>query len=300
MDLTDVFVRRRAALGRPICEPLDRAALHASLSDAVQAAKQQWPQLPVDAANFVAHVATHTRDEVPPAEAVAAVRSAELYLAYACHEGHEAAITALEQSFGAHLQAAYRGLGGGELTSADFRQLVRDRLFVADPDGNTKIGTYSGQGSLAAWLRITAKRAGLNAVRGARLPIDHDAGEDPFDFPATLGDAELDYLKRTYREQFREAFFEAVGALAPRARRLLRQSISGGLTVRQIGRMYRVHHATAARWLADARQSLIDGTRHALQTRLEVSARELQSIMGLIASRLDVSVARVLGPDDDL
>ena len=299
MSLTDVFARRRAELGQPLDGSIDRAALETSLADTVRLGVEHWPQLAVDPAQFVAHVATHV-GEAPPLQAIATVRAPELYLAFACHDGDATAMTALEQAFGAHLQAAYRGLVGTELSSAEFRQLVRDRLFVADAQGRTKIGTYSGQGSLAAWLRVTAKRVGLNAVRGAKLPVDRDIGDDLFELPATLGDPELDLLKETYRAQFRDAFLEAVRALPARSRRLLRQSVTGGLTVRQIGRMYKVHHATAARWIADARQALIDGTRRQLQARLDVSARALQSIMGLIASQLDVSVARVLGPDDEL
>ncbi len=297
MSLTDVFVRRRAELGRPVHASIDRSALESELVGAVHLGVEHWPQLRVEPSAFVAHVATHCGDQ-DPTEALAAVRIPELYLAFACHGGDATAMAALEQSFGAHLQAAYRGLAGPDFSAAEFRQLVRERLFVADEEGHTKIGTYSGHGSLAAWLRVTAKRVGLNAVRGARLPVDRDAGDELLEFPATLGDPELDLLKDTYRAQFRDAFLEAAAALPARSRRLLRQSITGGLTVRQIGRMYRVHHATAARWIADARQALIDGTRRGLQARLDVSERALQSIMGLIASQLDVSIARVLGPDE--
>ncbi len=56
-----------------------------------------------------------------------------------------------------------------------------------------------------------------------------------------------------------------------------------------------MHHATVARWIANARGLLLEGTRKVLSERLRVSGQELDSIMGLIESRLEVSIARVLG-----
>lgn len=300
MSLARAFLDRLAASSTAVAASLDEIALEAALRRVVDEGRKAWPSLGIDPERFVGHVAERLAGVESPAASLASLHADELYLAFGCHRGDGRAMTALEQTYGAHIEAVYRALPSRELSRDDFRQIVRDKLFVADARGHAKIASYSGQGSLAAWLRITARRAGLNAVRGAKLPTANvDPGEDLFELPASLGDPELDYLKQAYRDEFREAFLEAVTALPARERNLLRQSVTHRLTVRQIGRMYQVHHATAARWVADARQRLIDGTRAALQHRLAVTPRELESIMGLIASRLDVSVARVLGPDDD-
>jgi RNA polymerase sigma-70 factor (ECF subfamily) len=58
--------------------------------------------------------------------------------------------------------------------------------------------------------------------------------------------------------------------------------------------MYRVHRSTAARQVARTRDALLAATRRALMARLHIGRREFESIMRLISSQLDVSVATFL------
>jgi RNA polymerase sigma-70 factor (ECF subfamily) len=75
---------------------------------------------------------------------------------------------------------------------------------------------------------------------------------------------------------------------------LLKQHLIYRLTVDQLGALYHLHRATAARRLAKARQALLDGARASLARRLGVPAAELASAMELVASRLEVSIERLL------
>ena len=75
-------------------------------------------------------------------------------------------------------------------------------------------------------------------------------------------------------------------------------SVLGGLTVDQVGEVYGVHRATATRWLAKIRAQVLADTRGELAQELSVPARELESIMQLVQSRLDVSVQRLLETHD--
>ena len=278
---------------------LDAGRLEQLLASAIDAGQRAWPQLAVPPDAFVRHVAQRIPAGSTCETALDSLHAGELYLAFACHLGDPRAIATLEHAYKSHLDAVIAGLNREGLTAEDFRQIVRRRLFVRETGQDAKISAYAGQGSLAAWLRVTARRVGLNAVRGKRVDAQSTDHQDLFDLPQSLGDPELDYLKDTYREEFRSAFLSAVEGLDARDRTLLRQTIVHRLTVRQIARMYQVHHATVARWISQARERLVEGTRAHLQARLEISQRELDSIMGLIASRLDVSVVRVLGREDD-
>ena len=67
-----------------------------------------------------------------------------------------------------------------------------------------------------------------------------------------------------------------------------------GLSIDQLAAFYRVHRATTARWIEAARQAVLDGTRKELIRRLQLSRSELDSVMRLIGSQLDVSLSRVL------
>jgi len=55
-----------------------------------------------------------------------------------------------------------------------------------------------------------------------------------------------------------------------------------------------IHRATAARRIARAREQLVAATRRELVTRLELEDGELDEIIGLVTSRLDISLGALL------
>jgi RNA polymerase sigma-70 factor (ECF subfamily) len=232
-------------------------------------------------------------------EALTKIRPQEAALAWACGTGDGAAIAALEQQFGSHLEQALRGISDGRSGPEDVRQHVRLHLFVGGDGRAPAIEHYSGRGSLAAWLRVTSKRAALNATRRKDLP---QAGLEPDAVLEGLalghGDPELRFLKESYRQEFRAAFAEALGDLDVRQRTLVRLAAVDNASVRDIGRMYGVHHATAARWIAAAYGAVVDATKARLAIKLRASPDDVDSILSLIKSRLDASLARIRIPEE--
>jgi hypothetical protein len=61
-----------------------------------------------------------------------------------------------------------------------------------------------------------------------------------------------------------------------------------------MARYLRVHRATAARRLAQAKAALSDHTRHALEARLLVPQAELDSLLRLLAPRIEITLRRLL------
>jgi len=168
---------------------------------------------------------------------------------------------------------------------------VRTKLFVGETPGISK---YAGSGPLGAWLSTVAAREGISYLRSLdrdAVPA-HDGLADPLE-----ADPELQYLKATYRAAFRLAFHAALDALESRQRTLLKYQYLDGLTSRKIGKIYGVHHATAARWVQAAREALLEQTRAALMNELSIDAGEVDSVMRLIQSRWDVTVRRLLAPE---
>jgi RNA polymerase sigma-70 factor (ECF subfamily) len=276
------------AVGRQ-AEPVDDA-----LADILRCAVQAWPQLEVAPAVFGRHLGQRVDAGAPLDPQLRRIAADDLYLACACAGGDSRAIALLEQTYASEIRSVLSRVRHGHLLRDDFRQILRRKLFVGIEDKPAAIVRYGGQGALRAWIRVTALRTALNAARDANGESP-TASEDLFDFETSPEDPELDHLKRTYRDAFREAFEQTLQQLPARERNLLRQSVLHGLSVREIARLYDVHHATVARWIAGARQHLLLGTRTVLERRLGVNSTELDSIMGLIESRLDVSVSRALG-----
>jgi RNA polymerase sigma-70 factor (ECF subfamily) len=127
---------------------------------------------------------------------------------------------------------------------------------------------------------------------------DREVGvsDDAFlDLLSPVSDPELGYLRERYRDHVDAAMRAALAALPEQPRALLRYTVVDGWTVDRIGALYGVHRATAARRVAAAREELGAAIRAELAARLAISIDEVDSIVRLVQSRIDVSVERLLG-----
>jgi RNA polymerase sigma-70 factor (ECF subfamily) len=172
------------------------------------------------------------------------------------------------------------------------RQEVLEGLFTAPPSGVPKIAGYGGRAPLRTFLRTIAVRTALNLVRRkgdrASTPLDEDREI------AAAVDVEAAYLEDRYKPEFEAAVRAAMGRLTPKQRTLLRLHLLDGLSIDVLGAHYQVSRATAARWLAAAREALADGARAELVRKLGLTPSQYQSLARLIQTRLDVSLTSLL------
>lgn len=217
----------------------------------------------------------------------------DLYLACACVNRDAAALAIVEERYLPDVDGALRKMGLTRDRIDDTKQGLRRLLFVGDETTPPRIGEYRGSGELRAWMRVTAMRAALKLLRkGSR---DVPAGDAAIlEARAQEDDPELAYMKATYRAAFKTAFQEALESLQPRERTLLKQQLVDGLGIDELGTLYEVHRATAARWLQAAREKLLVRTRRMFMLRARISSDECESIMRLVRSQLDVSLQRRL------
>jgi len=224
---------------------------------------------------------------------LALLRVPELYLVCGCLRGQRDALQEFERTYRSQLEAAARR--GGATQPEEIVQHLRVRLMVGP---EPRLRKYAGTGSLKRWLKIACTRLALDTGRSDRSR--EGRGEEHGRLATQLADhdPELKLLKVKYRETFKQAFAEAMRGLTPRARNMLRLHLVNQLTIDEIAPMYKVHRATAARWLARARAEVQERSRARLGELLHTDERDVDSIMHLIASRLDVSIAHHLGPSD--
>ena len=246
-------------------------------------AKAELPELEVSAEEFQRYLQAHASQIEEPEK----LPMRDLLLACACARGENKALQRFEAECMAKIGAH---LGSIRLTAEqlqDMKQNLRQKLFVSVGDAPPRITQYAGMSKLFTWVRVAAVREALNMLRSAKPEsLDEDAviervmaGPDP----------ELEHLKTYYREQFNTAFKEALASLTPRERNLLRYSILDRLTCEQIGALHGVHTATASRWLTKLKQVLLVRTRKYLGRDLGLSRDDLDSVLRLIESRLDMS-----------
>jgi RNA polymerase sigma-70 factor (ECF subfamily) len=254
--------------------------------ESIETAARAWPDLRLSPEGFAAYL--QARAEPPAGEA----GLAELYLAFGCSQGDATALALFDARY---LDVVPMALAHMHLSAHDVdevRQLVRGKLLVAEPGQATKLDAYAGRGQLRGLIQVVAVRAAISLLRGDRR--HRGGGGDLGDLPSPAEDPELRFLKEQYREAFKRCFERALGELSSRDRNFLRLHHFGGLTVEQVGAVYGVHRATATRWLAKIREQLLGDTRRHLGETLSAPSGEIDGIMELIQSRLDVSVQRLL------
>jgi len=262
----------------------------ADLAAALARGRAAWSEVPpLDGEVFRAYIA----ERVPADADWAALPLADLYLACACAASEPTALAAFEQHYLREVAIAAAKLRAPPGVLDEARQVIRDLLFVAKPGGSPAIASYAARGDLRGWVRVIAMREVMRLCDRDRREVS-TGDEQLLDALSPATDPELDQLKALYREEFARAFRDAVAGLTARERTLLRHQVIDGLGVEAIGGLYKVHHSTAARWLVRARESLLEGTRQRLANKLRLSQAEVDSVLRLIRSRIEVSIERLL------
>jgi RNA polymerase sigma-70 factor (ECF subfamily) len=268
------------------------ADLEDVLVDALARARAAWPMI----RTVTVDDATYARwlGERVAGEDLASFKVEDLLASCACVAGDATAIAAVEARTFPDVEAALGRMGLSRDRIDEVKQGLRKLVFVGDgPQAlGPRIAEYRGTGDLRAWLRVTAMRAALKLIRkeGREQPSD----DAVLEARSSADDPELAYMKAAYRVAFREAFQDALDSLLAKERLLLKQQIVDGLGIDELGALYKVHRATAARWAASAREKLLGRTRRSFMMRARITSDECESIMRLVRSQLDVSLHRRL------
>jgi RNA polymerase sigma-70 factor (ECF subfamily) len=239
-----------------------------------------WPEISVDEAKFEA-LADRAPDGADPAE---------LYIACACAAADSAAIRAFETRYFTCIPGVARRLRLPDDDAGEIAQILRQRLFVG---GDTAgVLGYAGSGRLAGLVQVAATRIAINMRRG-RHRIAEDAVPEARSAPVPASD--MAFAKAEYRDHIKQAIENAAAELEPRDRTLLRLHLVEGSSIDDVAALYRVHRATAARWIAAARQALFTRTRTRFLEATHLPAHEEHELASFVESQLTLSLSRILG-----
>jgi RNA polymerase sigma-70 factor (ECF subfamily) len=273
-------------------DPADSASserVAAAAARIAAAGRTAWPGVVVATDHIAERLAARLRDD--PETKLDDLHDADLYLAIALAGGDPTAVRAFEDKLVPQIEVALRRmrLGGG--TADEVKQALRFDLLVGD--GSPKIADYAGRGELAAWVRISATRKALKVIRRGQREetLDEILLEH---WPAATPDPRQKHLRSQYTSELKRSIREAFAALEVRQRNLLRQHILDELTIDDLARLYRVHRATCARWLADARADLSRSTRKRLVNALGMRGDEVDSLLRFLDSDIELSISRIL------
>ena len=248
--------------------------------------RRAWPEVTLDDDKLRAHAAAR--------QPVDEQFGADLYLACACADGNERALAAFEARYLVDVPLFLAGVERAESVVEEVKQLVRERLFVAAPGERPKILDYAGRGPLKSWLRVVTLRVAANRRRVR--DEQHRPLGDEADATATLPavDPELAIIKTRYKGEFNGALREAFAELSSKERMLFRMHFVEGLNIDRIGVIYKVHRATVARWIAEARERLLARTMALLGERLALAPDDFASLLRVVRSSLHLSLHALL------
>jgi RNA polymerase sigma-70 factor (ECF subfamily) len=244
--------------------------------------------------HFLAYLAQRVPSSGAAVDWLGNVQVEDLYLSCACAGGNPEALTAFESRILPQVSSAIARIDPSPTFIAEVQQQIRRKLLVGETSQPPKIADYAGFGPLVHWLRAVAVRTGLNHERSRGRQDRPVPDEVLLKLPAQAGDLELEYLKRRYRGDFTESFRKALASLSSQERNILRLHFVDGLGFAQVGAAYQVDKSTISRWVAKSRRALLERTRADLAERLKLNSRELDSLMDLVQSQLELSINTLL------
>jgi RNA polymerase sigma-70 factor (ECF subfamily) len=291
MAMVDAFTTALDASARPRFQ--DDAGLAGTLAQLRAAAIAAFPDVAIGETEYAAELARRLGAAATP-ELLARVRADHVHLAIACVRGDTIAIKRFEADFIDEVDACAKRMRARPDQADDVRSYLRRTLFVSEPGRNAALADYSGRGDLRSYLRVIVTRELVRVIDGGKREVGV-AEESFLDKLSPLSDPEVGYLREAYRPDVDAAMRIAVAKLPDESRALLRYSLVDGWSIDRIAKLYGVHRATAARRVAAVRDELGELIRVELSIRLAIPVDEVDSVVRLVQSRVDVSLSRLLG-----
>ncbi|HVK83622.1 MAG TPA: sigma factor-like helix-turn-helix DNA-binding protein [Kofleriaceae bacterium] len=253
-------------------------------------ARMTWPEIArVTPARFATELARRLGASL---DAAVAGLHDDIYLVIGASDGDPAAAETCDKLASRAVDFAASRLGATATQSDDVRSEMRRLLFTSDGGRPAALATFTGRGDLRGYLRVMAARELARRMRLDRRETELDSSVLELFDPAL--DPEVAMLRDRYRDAVEAAFTAALAELSPRARAVLRYHLVDGWTVDQLGARYATHRSTASRWLVAAREELRTGIRSRLAAQLIISESQVDAIVALVTSRIEVSLDRLL------
>jgi RNA polymerase sigma-70 factor, ECF subfamily len=281
-------LRSRAGPPRGLAERLDALVVRA---------RAAWPSLELDPERWMRFLAQRSSKASP--ETLGAFAHAEdLYLTFGCAEGSAEAIRLFDSAHLSQLPDHLSPLRRGADFHEEVKQSLRVKLLVATPGKEPGIAAYAGRGPLGAWVRITALHTALKQIRteerAAGAEEAHADQAPPVSTGRSRDSPEAAVIRADLSAEIQSALEAALSGRPAKERALLKLHFVNGSTIDELGRMFGVHRATAARWIASGRQAVLAETQKQLRERLGLSPNELASALRMSWSGWTLSLVRLL------
>lgn len=211
------------------------------------------------------------------AETFARMHHEDLYLATACSQNDRVAWEHFADDYAALLRNFALQACKNASESEDLAQGITAKL-LQDKD---RIGGYNGRGTLAGWLRVAVSRAAIDHFRrGKRMTSLEELQEKGSDAvlqkPDTKGEGER--LDSQWGPIFTRIASECLRSLPARDRLLLCLHYLRNVSLKDLGRQFGIHEATASRWIERIRRDIRKQVEHELRVKHRLRSNEIESL----------------------
>ncbi|MEM6993241.1 MAG: sigma-70 family RNA polymerase sigma factor [Myxococcota bacterium] len=252
--------------------------------DLLQRGRAAWPnvELGAHAGGFADFVRARLDGDVELHE--------DLFVAYACSVGIDAASRRFEAAYRPLLELTHATWRGPSPDLHDFMQSVYERTLVGSPP---RIASYRGRGPLRAWVKMVAVRRLADLAQRSRRNAA-DPSSDALVAALLPGlDLARELTKQRHAPEVEAALRSAFEHLDPSQRILLRQRFLHGLSLAELAGLMGVHRVTVSKRLARVRAQVLEALESNLAGTL-AKPDDARTIARMCLSQLDVSLETLL------
>lgn len=239
-----------------------------------------------------------------------ALAADDLCLIIACEKNDESAWNDLVKSFDGTVKSAARKISNNTEDAEDLASSIWAELhgLKRDAQGNikTKLAYYSGRGSLAGWLRAVVAQMAVDGFRKISKFVQieearefenlaKDSAEKPDNnsFLAAAENPEEAFAAKESKADVAAALNEAIAALAPEDKLILKLYYFDDLKLKDIGGALGFHEATASRRIARIQTDLRKSVERIL-TKKGWRREDVKRSLAETAAKLDIGVEKML------
>ncbi len=248
------------------------ADLEMRLQAIVARVAQAWPELTIDPARVVEAIARVVGDEVEPGLTDLYVE--DLALAVACADGVPNALARCERVCAGAIAAAVARVDRSADLRDEVRQILWQRIFVGTTGKSPRIQSYVGRGPAGGL------GGGGGAAGGARSPAvggadDGRAIRGPTRFSPPINTPRSTTCGPGTRPSSRRRCARRSPACPIAIACCCKLTIVSGLSHEQLANIYSVNQSTITRWIARAREQVLDATEREVCSQAGDAARRV-------------------------
>jgi RNA polymerase sigma-70 factor (ECF subfamily) len=252
------------------------------LSEIFDCCQRRFPTVQLSIDLFQSRIEEILASEMRPAGMEAKIHYEDLFLATACAAGDRVAWECFADDYLPLLKSFALKACGNSSEGDDLAQEITAKLLKE----KNRLAGYNGRGSLASWLRVTVSHAAIDRFRRTNRLTSLDSF-DPHEAEALCQrssrqeDGEI--LDARWGPVISKIAEDCLRALPARDRLLLSLYYLQNVPLRDIGRQFGVHEATASRWLDRLRNEIRKEVEQALRKKHGLRSSEIQSLWRWLA-----------------